>query len=84
MFPINFYIKSEVSRASIFGYLAADKLRKLFGHLFCVMQSRDFSPSYPFEKFPVFSCLFLGVTDEEKNLAGGMNAENYGSGKGII
>lgn len=33
MFPTNFYIKSKAFRVSIFGYLAAEKLRKYFEHL---------------------------------------------------
>lgn len=83
-FYINFYIKSEVSRVSIFGYLAVGKLRKHFGNLSWVIQSRDFNPCYPFGKFPVFRPLLLGVADEEKSLEGEVNAGNHGSEKGII
>lgn len=40
--------KVKVSRVSIFGYLAADMLRKCFGHLSWVIQGRNFSLCYPF------------------------------------
>lgn len=51
---------------SIFGYLAADKQRKHFRHLFWMIQCRDFRRCSPFGKFPVFSPLLLAVIDEEK------------------
>lgn len=66
MFSTNFYIKSKVPRVSIFGYLAADKQRKHFRHLFWMIQCRDFRRCSPFGKFPVFSPLLLAVIDEEK------------------
>jgi len=71
MFSTNFYIKSKVPKVSIFGYPAAEKLRKHYIHLFWMTQNRDFRRCSPLGKFPVLSPLLLGVIDEEKACLGG-------------
>lgn len=69
----------------LFWFLAADKLRMCFGCFSWVIQSSNVSPCYPLSKVSCFQpSPPWSNWGGKKNLAGGMNAGNHGSRKGII
>lgn len=78
--------KSKVSRVSIFGFLAADKLRMCFGHFSWVITKQQCQPLLSIWKVSCFqpSPPWNNWGGKKTWLAGGMNAGNDSSGKGII